>query len=1023
MSATAQEYHDAEGTRSLQPPVVPPTFVLGMHRSGTSALAGALHALGMSFGRELIEPLAGVNERGFFEDARVLALHSELLEHLGRSWRHPLPLPVGWECSEGLAPFLDRADALLEEFIAGGCWGMKDPRLCLLFPFWHRQLAERELTPRVVITLRHPAEIAASLGQRDQLPAGLSQHLWMLHYLHAEYHSRGLERRVVRYETLLSQPAGTLTELSNWLGLAATESEYENASSFVSASLAHHQDLLLPDDPLIRQLWEHFDAGSLESTETQQTLDGQRLEVHKALKALEPLVVAQTEQVARWETDFAQAADQLDASRSALVGFEHALEQLKVSGQALAGFEDAVMRLKELNAESLTLQEQVALLKAERLSFLNRDAAQKLHDRGEETVVAAARQDRYYHGHIDLRVENNSHTCAIRYINESGIPERGPVLEVGCAGGHVGKVLREHGYRVWGVETNAGAVVGAAKQLDHVYHGTIEDFLADPAFENKRFQFLIFGDVLEHLLDPAKVLERCKRLLVPNGALVVSVPNVAHRAVRLMLLEGRWEYDTAGIMDSTHLHFYTRDSLVDLFTATGYVVDRLSAIRLSAEDVGIRFKPALEALFDEHMHDAEQDVFQFVALVRDSAAPDLAWLNGRFQVRSPKRILCVPPLESSSLYPIRLGDPLTRFTELFGGELRSRELSRVRDEDVEWADTIVLQRESNDFVVNFLRRAKAAGKRVIFDIDDLLTEVPDYLSVAQHARRVKPWLEKALREADALSVSTPELREALLPYNPATFITPNYAYTGEAPIRHYESDEPVRIVIASSDTVRVDFLVNSLRTICADPTLKVELVGIGPPGEFLLDQGLPIQVVPIMPHGQFKAFIAERDNAIALIPLDDNRFNSCKSAIKFFDYALAGVPCACSAVITYAAVISDPDNGILCLDNEAHWTDAIRVLVTSPGRRSVTADRARARCLKDHNLNLTAAAWSDIIQHTDALATNPPETWPRRRLRSRPRLLLGTCRHLLKPASYRSAWRLLQQKGLAGLRDKWRTMF
>jgi len=982
-----------------------PVFVVGMHRSGTSAVAGALNRLGVWLGETLIEPRSGVNDGGFFENPDILALHEELLHGLGRSWRHPVPLPDGWLDDPRVAPLASRAGLLAANLARGGRWGVKDPRLCLLLPLWRRVLEARGETPAVVITVRHPAQVAASLARRDGMPEALGHFLWVLHYLQAELSSRGLARCLVRYDRLLDQPGVELDALGHWLGLDPAGAAEEG---FIDARQRRHEHGELPSSTLVRRTWALLSCDDWEAVATRQRFDALRAELDAVLDDVGDVLTAQADSLARWETHFSTATAQLQST-----------------GAALAGFDEAVERVRQRDAELIELRARLAELEAEQRSAEARASARKPGSANPRALVPAARQDHRYHGVIDLRAENNSHTRVVRYINERGSPLDGPILEVGCAGAYLGDVLRKQGYEVWGVESHPAAVVEAAERLDHVYRGTIEEFLEDPAFATRQFQFVLFGDVLEHLVDPEGVLSDVKRLLGSSGALIASVPNVAHRSVRLMLLEGRWDYDATGIMDATHLHFFTRDSLLDLFTRTGYAVQRLSAITLGTEDAGIRVNPALELMLEEHVKDAEQDVFQFVVLVTDAGDEDDARAaNEVFRVRASHRILCLPPLEKSSLYSIRLSDPLKRMTELFGGEVRTRALHKVTNEDIAWADTVVFQRESNDYILSLLRRVRLLGRRVVFDIDDLLTEVPDYLSVAEHARLIRPWLESALREADAVSASTLELRNALLRYNDAIFVTPNYAYTGEAPIDHYPCEDRVRIIVASSDTVRVDFLVDSLKDICEDQELNVDLVAIGPPGTFLKQCGLPVSALPLMPHSQFKAFIATQDNTLALIPLDDNRFNRCKSPIKFFDYALAGVPCICSDVAPYRAVIEPPDNGLLCGDARGAWTRAIRELVTDPVRRADIAERARERCLKHHNLNLTAAAWEHLLRNTpEPEPLTEAELAARLRLRTRVQLVRGTVRHLLTPASYRSAWRIYRDEGLSGVREKWRTVF
>ena len=160
-----------------------------------------------------------------------------------------------------------------------------------------------------------------------------------------------------------------------------------------------------------------------------------------------------------------------------------------------------------------------------------------------------------YSGKIDLSVKNNSHTMIHDIIVESVRGGDVRILEVGCAGGYFGEALKKRGFEVWGVELSHQQAAEAARRIDHVYEGSIEAFLESDAAKGAFFDFIIFGDVLEHLSNPVEVLRACADILAPGGMLLASIPNVAHLAVRLMLLEGRWEYASYGIMDDTHVRF------------------------------------------------------------------------------------------------------------------------------------------------------------------------------------------------------------------------------------------------------------------------------------------------------------------------------------------------------------------------------------------------------------------------------------------------------------------------------------
>lgn len=192
------------------------------------------------------------------------------------------------------------------------------------------------------------------------------------------------------------------------------------------------------------------------------------------------------------------------------------------------------------------------------------------------------------------------------------------ILEVGCATGTFGAVLKGLGYEVWGVEMAPEAAAVAETRLDVVYNGSIEAFLNE-APGDSTFDYIVFGDVLEHTVAPLDVLRAATRRLSKQGAIIASIPNIAHLAVRLMLLEGRWAYDRVGLLDETHLRFFTRDSIVDLFTAGNLAIERMNAIRQSVSETRIPVSEMLLATVGPLLDDPDCDVFQYIVFARSSA--------------------------------------------------------------------------------------------------------------------------------------------------------------------------------------------------------------------------------------------------------------------------------------------------------------------------------------------------------------------------------------------------------------------
>ena len=219
----------------------PCLLVLGMHRSGTSALARGLAVLGADLGDELL-PEHPCNPRGFFEDRDIYACNKALLGALGLAWADAAPVEprrlVALAAGETGAQALE----LVRRKIAGRPLpAFKDPRMSRLLPFWRPVLAAAGLMPACLLALRHPDAVAQSLARRDGMAAETAHALWLCHTLDARDGSRGLPRLLVSYERLLAAPGRELARIGHALGLRVdAEALAVFAGEFLDAALCHH---------------------------------------------------------------------------------------------------------------------------------------------------------------------------------------------------------------------------------------------------------------------------------------------------------------------------------------------------------------------------------------------------------------------------------------------------------------------------------------------------------------------------------------------------------------------------------------------------------------------------------------------------------------------------------------------------------------------------------------------------------------------------------------------------------------
>lgn len=152
--------------------------------------------------------------------------------------------------------------------------------------------------------------------------------------------------------------------------------------------------------------------------------------------------------------------------------------------------------------------------------------------------------------------------------------ERNRVLELGCGLGKTGALLKKQGkaVEVVGIELNPDIAKSAEANIDEVICGDIERL--ELKFSEASFDYVVAGDILEHLIDPWSVLRRLRPFVKADGAIIASIPNIRNwRIIADLMLRGDWRYCDEGLLDRTHLRFFTRSTIVDLMQQTGYEIE------------------------------------------------------------------------------------------------------------------------------------------------------------------------------------------------------------------------------------------------------------------------------------------------------------------------------------------------------------------------------------------------------------------------------------------------------------------
>lgn len=170
------------------------------------------------------------------------------------------------------------------------------------------------------------------------------------------------------------------------------------------------------------------------------------------------------------------------------------------------------------------------------------------------------------------RLKGDPHSSHSVILGRLGEGRGRKALDVGAADGFLAERLTGQGWNVTALERDP---VLAARAQGRCKEVVVADLEAAPPLLHGPFDAIVYGDVLEHLGDPRAALVALDRTLAPGGVVVVSVPNVAHLWIRLSLLAGRFDYADRGILDRTHLRFFTRRTFVAFLRSAGLTLDEL----------------------------------------------------------------------------------------------------------------------------------------------------------------------------------------------------------------------------------------------------------------------------------------------------------------------------------------------------------------------------------------------------------------------------------------------------------------